>query len=305
MSVIINPCITSGEAAKGQARAVGSRADDASGPRTSSPMHQANGKIMNESLSDIGEQLLSEAQALAASEPILRPLLERQVLLQPKPTAVIASILASRLACCGVASGDLKDLLVEVLAEDQDFERYLAADAHAVKTRDPACRSYLHAFLNLKGFQALQTYRATHGLWRQGREDLAQWLSNLASIVFAVDIHPAARLGCGLMFDHGTGIVIGETTVIEDDVSILQNVTLGGTGKEHGDRHPKVRQGVMIGAGAKVLGNIEIGMMSKIAAGSVVLKPVPPHCTVAGVPAKVVRHHHGPLSPADEMNQMI
>jgi serine O-acetyltransferase len=137
------------------------------------------------------------------------------------------------------------------------------------------------------------------------RKELAFVLANAASRTFAVDIHPAAVIGSGVMLDHGTGIVIGETAVVEDDVSILQNVTLGGTGKECGDRHPKIRSGVLLGAGAKILGNIEIGAMSKVAAGSVVLKPVPPHCTVAGVPARIVRHHSVNAAPALEMQQTI
>ena len=148
-------------------------------------------------------------------------------------------------------------------------------------------------------------YRAAHRLWIEGRRDVANWLSNLASLVFGPDIHPAARIGRAVMLDHGSGIVIGETSVIEDQVSILQNVTLGGTGKETGDRHPKIRRGVMIGAGAKILGNIEVGAFSKIAAGSVVLKPVPPRTTVAGVPATVVRIHRVDEVPAAEMDQTI
>jgi serine O-acetyltransferase len=148
-------------------------------------------------------------------------------------------------------------------------------------------------------------HRACHQLWLDQRQEMALWLSNAASLVFGADIHPGACLGQGIMLDHATGIVIGETAVVGDDVSILQNVTLGGTGKEHGQRHPKVRDGVLIGAGAKVLGNIEIGIMSKIAAGSVVLKAVPAHATVAGVPAKVVRWLKADECPANDMNQFI
>lgn len=163
----------------------------------------------------------------------------------------------------------------------------------------------MHVLMNLKGFQALQTYRVAHRLWLDGRKEVANWLSNLASLVFGPDIHPAARIGQAVMLDHGSGIVIGETAVIDDEVSILQNVTLGGTGKETGDRHPKIRRGVMIGAGAKILGNIEVGAYSKVAAGSVVLKPVPHRTTVAGVPATVVRIHRADEIPAAEMDQTI
>ena len=156
----------------------------------------------------------------------------------------------------------------------------------AVRHRDPACTTYLHAVMNLKGFQALQAHRASHALWGAGRRELAHWLSHLVSLSFGIDIHPAARLGTALMLDHGRGIVIGETAEVSDGTSILQNVTLGGTGKDRGDRHPKIRHDVLIGAGAKILGNIEVGPMSKVAAGSAVLQSVPPRCTVAGVPAR-------------------
>lgn len=154
--------------------------------------------------------------------------------------------------------------------------------------RDPASTSYSHPFLYFKGFQAPQSYRVAHWLWTRDRRSLALFLQNRVSQVFAVDIHPAARIGQGILIDHGTGVVIGETAVVENDVSMLHDVTLGGTGKETGDRHPKVRAGVLIGTGAKILGNVEIGTGAKIGAGSVVLTSVKPHCTVAGVPAKVV-----------------
>lgn len=163
-------------------------------------------------------------------------------------------------------------------------------------------RYYSTPLLYLKGFHALQGYRVAHWLWQQGRHSLAVFLQNQISVVFSVDVHPAAQIGRGIMFDHATGIIIGETAVVEDDVSILQNVTLGGTGKEHGDRHPKIREGVMIGAGAKVLGNIEVGRGAKIGAGSVVLQPVPPHTTVAGVPAHEVGHPDCD-KPSLDMNQ--
>ena len=166
-------------------------------------------------------------------------------------------------------------------------------DLVAIEIHDPACLSTLHAFLNYKGFLAVQAHRIANRLWKNGRRQLAASISNRVSVVLGPDIHPAARLGAGIMLDHGSGIVIGETAVVEDDVSILQNVTLGGTGKTDGDRHPKIRRGVMIGAGANVIGNIEVGERSKIAAGSVVLKDVPPGCTVAGIPAQIVRLHTG------------
>jgi serine O-acetyltransferase len=177
-------------------------------------------------------------------------------------------------------------------------------DIQAVFDRDPACSRYIQPLLYFKGFHAIQTHRLAHWLWGQGREDFALYLQSRSSSVFQTDIHPAVPFGKGIFLDHATGIVIGMTASLEDDVSILQDVTLGGTGKETGDRHPKIRHGVMIGAGAKVLGNIEIGACSRIAAGSVVLKPVPPCRTVAGVPARDIGEA-GCAEPARSMDQTI
>lgn len=245
------------------------------------------------------------AQRAAESEPLLRTRLQTLVLDQPSLPAALAAVLARRLACRDLDEQGLRDMMEAVLAAHPEAVERFCADLLAVQERDPACAGYLHVLLNLKGFQALQSYRVAHALWSSSRTDAALTLANQASLVFGVDIHPAARIGAGVMIDHGTGVVIGETTVIEDNVSLLQNVTLGGTGKEHGDRHPKIRSGVMIGAGATILGNIEIGTMSKVAAGSVVLRPVPPHCTVAGVPARVVRHRLDQGCPSQEMDQTL
>jgi serine O-acetyltransferase len=253
----------------------------------------------------IWQQLGETAADVAAREPLLRQ--RMQALLAPDhtPAAMLATVLARRLACDDLPQAALRTLMQSVFDDHEGaILMQVAADLAAVTERDPACSDYLHVLLNLKGFQALQTYRVAHALWCSGRGELAFALASQASLAFAVDIHPAARIGAGVMLDHGTGIVIGETTVIEDSVSILQNVTLGGTGKEHGDRHPKIRSGVLIGAGATILGNIEIGTMSKVAAGSVVLKPVPPHCTVAGVPARIVREHQHSC-PSTDMDQTI
>jgi serine O-acetyltransferase len=178
----------------------------------------------------------------------------------------------------------------------------VAHDIKAVKDRDPAADSYLTVILNLKGFHAIQAHRLANCLWQQNRKELARFIQSRTSEVFGVDIHPACKVGHGIMFDHATGIVIGETAVIEDNVSILQSVTLGGTGNEQGDRHPKIRAGVLIGAGAKVLGNIEVGEGARIGANSVVLSAVPAHTTVVGVPAKVVGKPSCPC-PAESMNQ--
>ncbi len=166
------------------------------------------------------------------------------------------------------------------------------ADLIAVRDRDPACPDLLTPFLFFKGYQAIEAYRFAHFLWRRGRTHLARHLQSRAAEVFAVDIHPAARMGRGILLDHGTGIVVGETAIIEDDVSMLQGVTLGGTGKHGGDRHPKIRRGVLIGAGAKVLGNIEVGEGAKVGAGSIVLEDVPPFTTVVGNPARAVGQRH-------------
>ncbi|KAA0701046.1 serine O-acetyltransferase [Neorhizobium sp. P12A] len=253
----------------------------------------------------VWDQLRIEAADLANRERLLRPLLREQIITAPVGADMLAGVLAARLSVAGMGSADLLDLFRDVLTHNPEIITGTEVDLVAVRTRDPACTTYLHAFLNLKGFHALQTHRIAHALWVEGRVEMASWLSNLASLVFGPDIHPAASLGSGIMLDHGSGIVIGETAVIEDEVSILQNVTLGGTGKETGDRHPKIRRGVMIGAGAKILGNIEIGAFSKVAAGSVVVKPVPAHCTVAGVPATVVRIHRADEIPAETMDQNI
>jgi serine O-acetyltransferase len=196
--------------------------------------------------------------------------------------------LAQKLGHGDLPALQLREVIREAYADDPQLAMQATRDMRVVRERDPACRSYATPLLYFKGFHALQCYRITHWLWLQGRHALALFLQNRISETFAVDIHPAARIGCGILLDHGHGFVVGETAVIEDDVSILHNVTLGGTGKAEGDRHPKIRYGVLIGAGAKILGNIEVGSGAKIGAGSVVLEPVPPHTTVAGVPAKIV-----------------
>jgi serine O-acetyltransferase len=256
-------------------------------------------------INDVWLQIRATAEDIVRREPLMRPCIQKIVLAHVTATSMLAAALAHPLSHDDLPKSELYALIHALLEADTPILTQATRDLVAVKQRDPACPHYLHILLNLKGFLALQTYRIAHALWSKGRIELAFALSSQASRVFAIDIHPAARIGAGVMLDHGTGIVIGETTVIDDNVSILQNVTLGGTGKVHGDRHPKIRSGVLIGAGAKILGNIEIGAMSKIAAGSVVLKDVMPYCTVAGVPAKVVRRHRSANSPATEMNQMF
>ncbi|HET7527038.1 MAG TPA: serine O-acetyltransferase [Burkholderiaceae bacterium] len=229
-----------------------------------------------------------QARAAAAAEPLLRRMLDDAVLSQCTPAMAVSAILARRIGG-GHPDVALQALLLEVLSEDRAVLPLLQADLAAVTARDPACRSSLHALLHLKGFHALQAHRVAHSLWSQSRHEAARWLASQVTMALAVDIHPAVPIGPSAMLDHATGIVVGETAVIERDVSILHGVTLGATGKQRGDRHPKVRRGVTLGAGATVLGNIEVGCMSTVGAGSVVVKPVPAYCTVAGVPARVVR----------------
>jgi len=196
--------------------------------------------------------------------------------------------LARKLADEEIDAIALAGLIADAYEDDPAITEAAATDLRAIQDRDPACPDLLTPFLYFKGYQALQAYRVSHWLWRQGRRHAAHHLQSRISEVFAADIHPAARLGSGIMVDHGTGLVIGETAVVEDDVSMLQEVTLGGTGKQHGDRHPKIRRGVLIGAGAKILGNIEVGEGAKIGAGSIVLDCVAPFTTVVGVPARPV-----------------
>jgi serine O-acetyltransferase len=203
-----------------------------------------------------------------------------------------------------VSSMLLRQVFDEAFHKDGDIGAAVRADVMAVLDRDPACHSYLEPLLYFKGFHALQAHRVAHWLLGQGRKAMAMFIQNRVSVVFGADINPAARIGRGIMIDHATGVVVGETAVIEDDVSLLQGVTLGGTGNEEGDRHPKIRRGAMIGAGAVILGNIEVGECSRVGASSVVLKNVPPSTTVAGIPARVVGEA-GCDQPSRKMDQIF
>ncbi|MBP0447082.1 serine O-acetyltransferase [Roseomonas sp. SSH11] len=229
--------------------------------------------------------LRAEAEAAAEAEPALRGMLEMAVLRHDTLGAALSALLARKLTEALMPAERLEDL---ARAAGPDLVTLAAADLSANRRRDPAARGWLAPFLYYKGFHALTWHRVAHGLWKDGRIDLALYLQSRCSLVFGVDIHPAVPVGRGVFIDHATGVVVGETAVIGNDVSILQEVTLGGTGKQRGDRHPKVRDGVLLSAGAKVLGNIEIGRGAKVGAGSVVLADVPPCATVAGVPARVV-----------------
>ncbi len=244
------------------------------------------------------------AAAIAAAEPVLAGTLHATILSQPKFENALSYHLARLTGTTEVPAALIRQTFDEALTADQGIGLAARADIMAVAERDPACTSHLDPLLWFKGYHALQTYRVAHWLWRQGRQALAHYLQSRASALFALDIHPGAVIGKGIFIDHGTGVVIGETAVVEDGVSMLHGVTLGGTGKERGDRHPKVRRGVLLGAGAKVLGNIEIGACAKIAAGSVVLDPVPAGCTAAGVPARIIGCVDVP-EPALEMDQRI
>lgn len=232
--------------------------------------------------------LRNEAERAAQDEPALASLLNAVVISHENLGDALSYQLARKLGDQELRAMSLRELATQAYRSDPRLVDIAEADLQAVFERDPACKGYVQPFLFFKGFQALQTQRVAHWLWGQGRETIALYLQSRMSEIFQVDIHPATRIGSGVFIDHGTGIVIGETAVIGDDVSLLQGVTLGGTGAERGDRHPKIGKGVLLGAGAKVLGNIHIGDYAKIASGSVVLKPVPAGCTAAGVPARLV-----------------
>ena len=244
----------------------------------------------------------AEASRDAAQEPTLAGFLYEAVLRHDSLMSALGSLLAHKLSNPTMSAVTLVDLAHEAFEKDHYIEESVVADLQAIISRDPATRGYSQPLLYFKGFHALQSFRIAHHFWVTDRQALALFLQSRISEVFAVDIHPGARIGRGIMFDHATSVVIGETAVIEDNFSMLHEVTLGGTGKVGGDRHPKIGRGVMIGAGAKVLGNIRVGEGAKIGAGSVVLEDVPPHSTVAGVPAKLIAFP--PESyPALEMDQ--
>lgn len=233
-------------------------------------------------------RLRFEAAASAAEEPTLASLLNAAILSHDRLQDALSYYLAQKLSGSEMNALQVREIFEDAYEADASLARCAERDMQAVLERDPACRSFLQPFLFFKGFQALQTHRVAHWLWNGGRDTLAFFFQSRVAELFNVDIHPACRIGSGVMLDHATGIVIGETAVVGDDCSILQGVTLGGTGKEFEDRHPKIGNGVLVSVGAKVLGNIRIGDGARIGAGSVVLKPVDANCTVAGVPAKPV-----------------
>jgi serine O-acetyltransferase len=249
-------------------------------------------------------KLREEATAAQSRESALAAFIKAFALDHATLSGALAYMLAEGLAHEPVTPAQLRGIVAECHQADPGIPAAAERDLAAVVERDPAATSALMPFLFFKGFRALQAYRVAHWLWKKDRKTLALYFQSRMSRSYVIDIHPAAIIGAGIMMDHGHGIVIGETAVVEDNVSFLHNVTLGGTGKAGGDRHPKIRTGVMIGAGAKILGNIEVGAGARIAAGSVVLEDVPPHVTVAGVPARIIGGS-GSASPAQEMDQML
>lgn len=234
------------------------------------------------------ERIRDETTRHASDEPILASFLHATILNHAVLERALSFHLAVQLDSPTASSLLLRDVMLQAFESDANIRAAVRADLQAVLDRDSACHELYIPFLYFKGFHALQTQRVAHWLWQQGRESLALFFQNRMSNGFGVDIHPAARMGSGIMLDHASGLVIGETAVVGNNVSILQSVTLGGTGKDEGDRHPKIGNGVLISAGAKILGNIRVGDGAKVGAGSVVLEDVPAHTTVAGVPAKII-----------------
>ncbi len=236
----------------------------------------------------IWSSIRREAEEAVSRDPLLAAFVYGTILNENTLEEAVSHRISSRLDHPDIPAHLLRQTYDEMLGDLPNVAQMIRADIQAVYDRDPACTRFMEPVLYFKGFHALQTHRLAHWLWNKGRKDFALYIQSRSSAVFQTDINPATRIGQGIFLDHATGLVVGETAVIEDDVSILQGVTLGGTGKESGDRHPKIRHGSLIGSGAKILGNIEVGCCSKVAAGSVVLADVPAHTTVAGVPARVI-----------------
>lgn len=252
----------------------------------------------------VWSRLRREAEEVVRREPALSTFIYSTILNHNALEAAVVHRVSERLDHPDISGELIRQAYADALTDEPVIGDAFRADIVAIMDRDPATTRLIEPLLNYKGFHAIQTHRLSHWLWRKGRKDFAYYLQSRSSSVFQCDIHPAARIGRGIFLDHATGLVVGETAVIEDDVSMLHDVTLGGTGKEWEDRHPKIRRGVMLGAGAKVLGNIEVGECARVAAGSVVVKPVPPKVTVAGVPARVVGEA-GCDEPSRAMDQML
>jgi serine O-acetyltransferase len=265
---------------------------------------QTKPKNALDTVDPVWTRIRREAEAVVRHEPELASFIYSTILHHDSLEAAVVHRLAERLDHADVSGELIRQAYADALEADNGLGAAFRADIVATIDRDPAADRYLEPVLYFKGFHAIQTHRLAHWMWNKGRRDFALYLQSRSSVVFQCDINPAVPIGRGIFLDHATGLVVGQTAVIEDDVSILQDVTLGGTGKEDGDRHPKIRRGVLIGAGAKVLGNIEVGHCARIAAGSVVLKPVPQNTTVAGVPARVVGEA-GCAEPSRTMDQLL
>jgi len=252
----------------------------------------------------VWDQITAEARQASLDEPLMGGFLHACILHHKNIEKALSYRIAAKLASNEMSMVVVREIVEEAYSEDPGLVHAARADLVAIFDRDPACHKLLQPILYFKGYQAMQAYRLGHHLWTQGHRDLAYFVQMRVSEIFGVDIHPAARIGKGIMIDHAHSIVIGETAVVGDNVSMLHSVTLGGTGKEEEDRHPKIGDGVLIGAGAKVLGNIKVGKCSRIAAGSVVLEDVPECKTVAGIPARIVGEA-GCDQPAISMNHMF
>lgn len=249
-------------------------------------------------------RIREDAEGIAHGEPALATFIVSTILNHDTLDAAVIHRVAGRLGHPALPADLIVQVFEDVAKGDRALGEAFRADIIAIADRDPACMRLVEPVLYFKGFHAIQTHRLAHHLWKTGRRDLALYLQSRSSEVFQTDIHPAAVIGRGIFLDHATGLVVGSTAVIEDDVSLLQGVTLGGTGKETGDRHPKIRRGVLIGAGATILGNLEVGQCARVAAGSVVLQAVPRNVTVAGVPARIVGTA-GCAEPARSMDQIL
>ena len=250
------------------------------------------------------DRIVDEAKSSLIKEPLLSSLVHSSILHHRNLEQALSYRVAYKLSTAEIPEQMLREISDEAMRGDGEISSCARADLVAVTERDPACNSFIQPLLFFKGFQAIQANRVGHWLWKAGRKDMAYYFQSRISEVFNLDIHPAAVIGHGIMIDHAHSIVIGETAVVGNNVSMLHSVTLGGTGKQDDDRHPKIGDGVLIGAGAKVLGNIKVGHSSRIAAGSVVLHDVPPCKTVAGVPAKIVGSA-GCDQPSVSMDQLL
>jgi len=266
--------------------------------------HQVKARSALDIVDPVWARIRGEAEEIVRREPELAAFIYSTILHHDRLEAAVVHRITQRLDHPDVSAELIRHAYEDALEDDPAVGAAFRVDIVATVERDPATGRCIEPVLYFKGFHAIQTHRLAHWLWQKGRKDFAYYLQSRSSAVFQTDIHPAAPIGRGIFLDHATGLVVGETAVIEDDVSILHDVTLGGTGKDGSDRHPKIRRGVMLGAGAKIIGNIEIGHCARVAAGSVVLKPVPHNTTVAGVPARVVGEAGCP-EPSRSMDQIF